>query len=376
VLNAESSNGYDVFIAPADYNGSNPLDPTKVAAQCIESHVNGSLAKFNSAVAYGDFEVLTTEQCLNKFAVDFLTGEQTVVVLSNNLTWDVQYPIRFTGQGNSPSSYNNDLITVDSPILWMCSGDYRTSCRKSSIQSQLPSWQVAETRWEGPKWAITFPTDNGSTTITEKESNHECSPSSTGCEDLNHLQNLAWGDVPPTAQLFQKYLDISNWENKTWAQEVTFQDRGSQCFDSRIEGDMDPAGGSLDIFSGRFTVQGCVSAKTEQHCQLLFVPSFSLVVILCTAVKVACIVFLARQERVRRILTVGDAISSFLSNPDPLTQGKGLISKAEWTRPRISMRGIKNHHNYVAVSQQKISGAKRRWWEAGAVEQWLATLVL
>jgi hypothetical protein len=294
--------------------------------------------------------------------------------MTNNLTWDMEYPIKFAGQGNSPSSY--DLILADSPILWMCSWNYTRACTKNLVQAELPNWQVADTRWEGPKWTVTAPTDNGTTTIM-KSPFKGCSTLPTPeCKDLYHLQQLALFDVPPTSQLFQKYLNISDWENGTWAQEVTFEDTGSQCFEDRIMGDMDPVGGSLDIFSHRFTVQGCVSAKTEQHCQLLFVPSFSLVVIICTAIKVACILVTARRERVRRLLTVGDAIASFLSDPDPLTKGKGLTSKAEWIRSDWPRKNAKNCYNYVEVSQQSLSSAKRRWWEAGGIEQWLATLVL
>lgn len=208
VLNAESSNEYDIFIAPANYNGSYPLDPTKVASQYIESHMNQSLARFNSVVANGDFEVLTVEQCVNRFAVDFLTGQQTVVVLSNSLTWNDQYPIKFTGQGNSPSSY--DLVLTDSPMLWMSLSNYTRACTKEIVQSQITNWQVTDTRWKGPKWAVSVPTDNGTTNYTKK-SYSGCSLTSTSeCSDLEHLENLAWLDVPPRTQLFKKYLDISD----------------------------------------------------------------------------------------------------------------------------------------------------------------------
>lgn len=229
--------------------------------------MNQSLARFNSVVADGDFEVLTVEQCVNRFAVDFLTGQQTVVVLSNSLTWNDQYPIKFTGQGNSPSSY--DLVLTDSPMLWMCLSNYTRACTKEIVQSQITNWQVTDTRWEGPKWAVSVPTDNGTTTYTKK-SYSGCSLTSTSeCSDLEHLENLAWLDVPPTGQLFQKYLDISDWRNETWAKEVTFQNTGSQCVDDRIEGDMGPIAGLIDIFSQRYTVHRCVRAKTEQHRQLL-----------------------------------------------------------------------------------------------------------
>lgn len=55
-----------------------------------------------------------------------------------------------------------------------------------------------------------------------------------------YICKILQGLTSPTAQLFQKYLDISEWENKTWAEEVTLHKTGSQCFEDRIMGDMDP----------------------------------------------------------------------------------------------------------------------------------------
>ena len=41
---------------------------------------------------------------------------------------------------------------------------------------------------------------------------HGCSIPVSECKDLDHWKQLAWFDVPPKLELFQKYLDISDWK--------------------------------------------------------------------------------------------------------------------------------------------------------------------
>lgn len=384
LLNSQSSNEYSVFVVPSDYTGSQPLSLPNSSVGCFQSHAHQSLADFNLDIADGRFEILSKQQCLDTFAVNYVHGHRTLAVLSKNLTWDLQDPIKFAANANAPLDYGK--IDSQSPFSWLCSSSTEARysvCTASTVEKQT-EWKIMASVLEEPTWIITAPLDNGSTTYTEENYTY-CNNEAPYCRNMIYLAQFLWGKYvipqdgisPITKQDLQQYLGSSSvWgDNLAWAKNVTFQQSGSQCSRYRALHSANSMGYSDNSTLGHYTVDGCISIKGEERCQLLFSPVFSIVVLVCTSVKVACIVFVSRQEQAHRLLTVGDAISSFLSEPDPFTAGSCKTSKYDWIR-RSRRLGGGHEHGYEGVVQQRLDCRTRRWGQAAAIRQWVLTLTL
>jgi hypothetical protein len=349
----------------------------------------------------GRFQKLTPQQCLDTFAVDYLYGHGSLAILSSSLTWDLSPPMRFVGHANTPSAYEDNLS--QDPYSWMCRwhgiATSASGCRSSAIQSQLPDWKIIASNWQEPQWDFTVPWENGS--MTYSQNNYTICERGRFCSNMHRLASFVWPDpslstqdlVPLTSQDLKNYTNSpSYWggsfwsstpygDQTSWAENVTWQQTGTQCTryrdlnyayytsDATIDKDFEFA--SL----GLYAVDGCLSTTSEEHCQLLFNPIFSIIVILCSATKVACILYVSQRERARRILTVGDAIASFLSRPDPFTVGRCTSSSSDWIKPSRSLLG-RSVHSYHGISQQKLDCRKRRWYQAVAPKQWALTFGL
>ncbi|KAJ5437135.1 hypothetical protein N7445_008020 [Penicillium cf. griseofulvum] len=73
-----------VLVIPSDYTGSQPLSLPH--SECFQSRMHQSLADFNLDIENGRFDILSKEQCLNTFAVNYLHGYRSLAILSKNLT--------------------------------------------------------------------------------------------------------------------------------------------------------------------------------------------------------------------------------------------------------------------------------------------------
>lgn len=385
---------------PEDYDGSQSLNLSASSADCFESYTKHSLANFESDITERSFEKLTAQQCLSTFAVDYLYGHKSLAILSRNLTWAKQSPIKFVAHANTPSAYNDNMW--QDPFSWMCQWHDTTQsqCSSSAVQSQMPDWKIYASDWQEPRWEVTVPWRNGSVTYTQD--NYTVCYGDRFCSNMNRLASLVWLDpardpqkqdlVPLTSQDLKNYTSSpsfwggSSWSqdgngNQTsWAEHVTWQQTGTQC--TRYNQDLNSAyqdsvatiDKDFDFYSiGLYTVDGCLSMKSEQHCQLLFNPLFSIIVILSSVAKVACIVFVSQRERESRVLTVGDAIASFLSRPDPFTVGRCTFSSSDWIKPYRSSSDTLSH-TYQGVPQQRLDYRKRRWWEVVTPKQWGLTI--
>ncbi|CAG8135921.1 unnamed protein product [Penicillium salamii] len=80
-----------------------------------------------------------------------------------------------------------------------------------------------------------------------------------------------------------------------------------------------------------FTSQECLEISAEEKCQLLLSPAICIVVALTAAVKVIAMFLAARISRSRSVplLTVGDAVASFMTRPDLTTMGFCWMSKKD-----------------------------------------------
>ncbi|OWY47111.1 hypothetical protein AALT_g11996 [Alternaria alternata] len=78
-------------------------------------------------------------------------------------------------------------------------------------------------------------------------------------------------------------------------------------------------------------VDYCLSTKTEEHCKLRLNATIAALVIFTNFCKALLIIITYFSTREHLLLGIGDAIVSFLSHPDPVTEGSSLLSKDDAT---------------------------------------------
>jgi hypothetical protein len=106
----------------------------------------------------------------------------------------------------------------------------------------------------------------------------------------------------------------------------------------------------------------CMVQDVEELCQLRFSLTIMIIVILANATKATIMILTYLKLRTPTLVTMGDAISSFLDDPDPTTAGACLATKADVQKDRLVW---------------KDEGGKRwvpkreYWFRAASVKRWL-----
>lgn len=74
-------------------------------------------------------------------------------------------------------------------------------------------------------------------------------------------------------------------------------------------------------------VEYCLSQQTPEHCKLQFSVQIVIVVIFINTLKMILMLYVVFGLNEAPMMTIGDAIASFLNEEDPTTQGCCLVSK-------------------------------------------------
>lgn len=116
------------------------------------------------------------------------------------------------------------------------------------------------------------------------------------------------------------------------------------------------------------TVDHCLAKEGQEHCSVLFNRNLMISVIVCNIIKLSCLVATLLLSNFNPLVTVGDAISSFLAHPDPNTRGLGPVScvdvrSGKWQRKASRARGLRDsvrstagywsadvHRHYLSMS--------------------------
>jgi len=160
------------------------------------------------------------------------------------------------------------------------------------------------------------------------------------------------------------FLTISGVSISQWMC-IHSPDHGVSCDTSGFHSNV--AGGfpwKVTLTSGEEAEIGaCKSEITKEKCKVQFSLGIMMVVIACNLVKACGMITTVIRSREPTLVTLGDAIDSFLRTPDPTTMGicfadRQLIEK-EWRhRWRIGPRRWK---------QKKV----QRWWTSVSKTRWI-----
>lgn len=112
----------------------------------------------------------------------------------------------------------------------------------------------------------------------------------------------------------------------------------------------------------QWNVQYCLSQQVEEHCKLEFSAAIMIFVICCNFVKFICMVRIARKRDSEPLVTLGDAIASFLDEPDPMTRDVCLAGQNHFQYNRCSKQSVELHGlSNVQVGMASLSKPSNSW---------------
>lgn len=118
-------------------------------------------------------------------------------------------------------------------------------------------------------------------------------------------------------------------------------------------------------------IKYCLAERIEQHCRLLYSSGLLITVIVLNAFKVFIMLYLAFGILETPLMTIGDAISSFLQRPDPTTKGMGLAAKRDFRRQEQISR------NFSALTDPKQYRSEPKSRSKGAsISRWIVCMFL
>lgn len=112
--------------------------------------------------------------------------------------------------------------------------------------------------------------------------------------------------------------------------------------------------------SAGLNIEYCLSQLVDEHCKVQFGVVIMVIVVSCNFAKMIIMGCIAWKRPVEPLVTLGDAIASFLDEPDVMTRGNSLAGKerfwknegwreviATWNpRPRRWFRGTSTRRFY------------------------------
>jgi len=120
----------------------------------------------------------------------------------------------------------------------------------------------------------------------------------------------------------------------------------------------------------------CLSKKTEPNCKLQFSVHILVAVLVCNFIKSALMLWTFWYRREETLVTFGDAIASWLDNPDRLTRGDCLMSKDCASREFLRKRARVNQDSEgISTVARRIRGV-RFWGAAVSIKRWATTIAI
>ncbi|KEF63202.1 uncharacterized protein A1O9_01179 [Exophiala aquamarina CBS 119918] len=198
-------------------------------------------------------------------------------------------------------------------------------------------------------------------------------------------------------------LDILGYDNTMTALLLRGQSRDPYqwiCDDDKIEDKIDigdPRGLSFSIYaqpcyalvskleavadqwvSKGYDIDHCLAEKVEGTCTLNFSLDIAIVVMVFNLVKILCMCYVAFWIRDRPLITVGDAVESFLRVVDDTSKGMCLLSKKQvvftWDRYARYVSG--GRAKELPQDPVTFRSKRHKWSSAASGGRWTITVLL
>lgn len=117
-------------------------------------------------------------------------------------------------------------------------------------------------------------------------------------------------------------------------------------------------------------VKKCLSEESPEHCRLQYSLELTVVVIAFNAIKTLILIYVVVGSAVENpILTIGDAVASYIRRPDRATQGRCLV-------PRRFMEVYALTDEVRYYKPKAFVERPRRWRSAVSCRRWIFTILL
>ena len=117
-----------------------------------------------------------------------------------------------------------------------------------------------------------------------------------------------------------------------------------------------------------YKVKYCVAQTMEEHCKLQFSIYIAALVIFLNLLKASIMLWLAFGVKESPLMTMGDAVASFIQQPDPNTKNMCLASNEHIKRVRKNWNAL--------ATQRQYNQQRRRWFAAASKTRWTICIVM
>ncbi|KAJ5954344.1 hypothetical protein N7501_008623 [Penicillium viridicatum] len=297
---------------------------------------------FASDIARGNYERLDTQQCIDLNNFGKAGGVKVVVMLTNALS---------VSQGGNTAILSTRLM-----------GGLMHDAFSHDVEGSEFAGKTLMINILGSGRAHYYTNDN----FTQSACLDTLDDSS--CSDVYDVFNWANLDMDqPTLERVNRYIQANTTSDITAGGYIT------TCNDTSMNE------------SKTYSVDGCLAIKSEDRCQLLYSPPICIIIALATFLKVVAMFLAARMGRQRSppLLTVGDAVASFMERPDRTTEGMCWLSNADVRRGvwKVSQKTEDPAEEPLEGSQRepmvyKRLSRRKHWMQAASLPRWITTLVL
>lgn len=382
IFESLATNEFAFVLGPGDLSSDNIQNlTTPELEQCFRPPISDSFDpttwhEFSSTIAAGNFDRLSTEECfaflekLNPSGVDVLVG------LVDEIS---------AADGGNAAFLMTDSYGGSPDVKFMAHDGRNPNKTTGKVRGDVFSRQT---------FSLGIPTENGTSTLYYNAWNKG---STRDCWEKGG--NRAACVAGPSALI--EFYPTGGWQSPTRQE---FEKRLHQYV---LNGDEDGinkiqinttlhcvpnAPNPEDVYNATaHKINGCLAVKTEENCKLLYSPPICIIIIFSMMAKLAVIALTLRDGRSREapLLTIGDAIASFMKCPDSTTEGFCWSSgsdfrRGKWKTPKTPgwaqdstantrFPDMQPNHKIITFGHLQ---KPQRWMKVPSLMQWLATLSL
>ncbi|KAL2821811.1 hypothetical protein BDW59DRAFT_163993 [Aspergillus cavernicola] len=343
IFKSRATREYSVLIGPADMDLDNVSNlATTNLGQCFTTVAGLSWEEFTSDTTDGNYERLDRGQCKEFLDRGYPSNTQALMVLTDKLSADQggdQSILKAPLTGGRPDNYDQGAGFSDLDSL---------------VGKPLTAVEITLSA-PGPNGTMYYDINNF--TYADVSCWDMVKDETAVCSDIQRIFQLMPSDRYWSVQQVQEYIKTNT------TSDVEISTETVQCTDL------------LRWISFDFPVQPvgplteCLRFPAEERCRLNYSPPICIVVCLSGFMKVVTMFLAARLHGRRRsppFLTVGDAVASFLTRPDPTTKGMCLMSNVDARR----IESFRDEAEFRRLSKPRL------WVSATSPLRWIMTLIL
>lgn len=322
---------------------------------CYEDLVGIDVVQVQAMYQGKELEFLGKEDCIKTYGAAFLSNRRTLLLVTNDSS--ISSLGLFVGVGSLPTSVDDN----QNPFDWMCTGhdsellaygdigSGTSQCFQSAVLKHVNDWTVTAEPFARNDIVVTgkdfaFTGQNYSGLLDSSL------PQSTQGDIMGLGGFLRLEASFNTVNETLGFIQSQSWQTPSFESQLNVYMSDSVCA---------TASRALS-FSQYYSVDYCLSEKVEEHCRVMYSPAICLLIIVCNAVKVICIMFTIRLRRKELLFTVGDAISSFIKYPDRTTLGRSWVDRKKANAVFAKPRPVKS----------RTLPPRRRWLHAVGRRRW------